>query len=100
MTLFRGGGRMHEGGPEAGGRAHPAVEEKRQATRTSVLGTGTLACRSCDAPIAPGVQPLRLADRLVCPFCETRGYVRDFLSIAAPTRPAHVILRVAERSPR
>lgn len=100
MTLFRAGGRTPGTGSEPGSRAHPAVEEKRHATRTSVLGAGTLACHRCDAPIAPGIRPLLLTDRLVCPFCETRGYVRDFLSLAAPTRPAHVILRVAQRAPR
>jgi hypothetical protein len=77
-----------------GARAQPAVEERRKATRSSVLGTGTLACRRCDAPIDPGSNPLSLVEPLVCPFCAKRGPVRDFLSLAVPTRPAHVVVRV------
>jgi hypothetical protein len=92
VSLFRG---IDHGDPERGARAQPAVEEKRKATRSSVLGTGTLACHRCDAPIDPGPTPLSLTDRLVCPFCAARGPVRDFLSLAVPTRPAHVVVRVA-----
>jgi hypothetical protein len=92
VSLFRGVDRSEF---ERGARAHPAVEEKRKATGSSVLGTGTLACRRCDAPIDPGTSPLSLAKPLVCPFCAARGPVRDFLSLAVPTRPAHVVVRVA-----
>jgi hypothetical protein len=92
MSLFRG---IDHGEFERGARAQPAVEERRKATRSSVLGTGTLACRRCDAPIDPGNTPLSLAEPLVCPFCAARGPVREFLSLAVPTRPAHVVVRVA-----
>jgi hypothetical protein len=34
------------------------------------------------------------ADALDCPFCAHGGRVRDFLSLAAPTRPARVEVRV------
>jgi hypothetical protein len=92
VSLFRG---IDHGESERGARAQPAVEERRKATRSSVLATGTLACRRCDAPIDPGLTPLSLTDPLVCPFCTARGPVRDFLSLAIPTRPAHVVIRVA-----
>jgi hypothetical protein len=92
VSLFR---RIEYGEFERGARAQPAVEERRKSTRSSVLGTGTLACHRCDAPIDPGASPLTLGELLVCPFCAARGPVRDFLSLATPTRPAHVVVRVA-----
>jgi hypothetical protein len=84
-----------DGDLNAGRRAQPAVEEKRFASRSSVLGTGTLACHRCDVPIAPAARPLSLTDRVRCPYCATEGPARDFLSLAAPTRPARVVIRVA-----
>jgi hypothetical protein len=92
VNLLRG---IDHGEFERGARAQPAVEERRKATRSSVLGTGTLACRHCDAPIDPGSIPLSVTESLVCPFCAARGPVRDFLSLAVPARAAHVIVRVA-----
>jgi hypothetical protein len=92
VSLF--GGIEHRN-VEPGARAQPAVEERRKATRSGVLGSGTLACGRCDAPVDPGVRPLSLTEPLVCPFCAARGPVRDFLSLATPTRAAHVVVRVA-----
>jgi hypothetical protein len=34
---------------------------------------------------------------LACPFCDHAAAVRDFLSLAEPTRPAHVVVRVVDR---
>jgi hypothetical protein len=68
--------------------------EERRATRSNRLCSGTLACARCDAPISVGDEPLSLADQLICPFCQNRGPVRDFLSLAPPTRPARVEIRV------
>ncbi len=71
--------------------------EQRRDTR-SVFAVGTLACPECDAPVAPD-GPLRPADPLGCPYCAHGARVRDFLSLGAPTRPAHVEIRlVAPRS--
>jgi hypothetical protein len=70
------------------------VHEEERRARSGRLGTGTLACRRCDAPVAPGAVPLSLTDRLVCPFCRYRAPVRDFLSLAAPVRPARVAICV------
>ena len=96
MSVFRG---IDHGAFERGARAQPALEERREATRSGVLGTGTLACRRCDVPIDPGTSPLLLTELLACPFCDARGPVRDFLSLAIPTRAARVVVRVAFPGP-
>jgi len=62
--------------------------------RAGHLGVGTLACPSCDAPVAPAEGPMSPADPLACPYCGRDGAVRDFLSLAAPSRPARVVVRV------
>jgi hypothetical protein len=72
-------------------------EELRLVKRSTVLASGTLACPSCDAPVSPGGRSLSPAERLSCPFCTHAGRVRDFLSLAEPTRPAHVVVRVVDR---
>jgi hypothetical protein len=72
----------------------PRHEERRQAPRDR-LGTGSLACPTCDVPVAlsgAGVSP---AELLRCPFCGHAGPVRQFLSLAQPTRPARVVVRVS-----
>jgi hypothetical protein len=61
------------------------------------LGTGTLACPRCDAPVAPGDAPLAPADAVACPYCDHGGRVRDFLSLDDPARPARVEIRVRHR---
>lgn len=63
------------------------------------LGTGTLACPDCDAPISIAGSR-RPQDLLSCAFCGHHGALRDFLSLAAPTRPARVEIRVVFGSPR
>jgi hypothetical protein len=74
------------------------AEEIRPATRTTTLAVGTLACPTCDAPVAPGPHRLAPSAALSCPFCGTAGRVRDFLTLGAPTRAAHVVITV--RTPR
>ena len=69
------------------------LEEHRRATRTALLGTGTLACPACDAPVSPS-RPLTPCEPLACPLCDHAGRVRDFLSLASPARPARVAVRV------
>jgi hypothetical protein len=70
------------------------TEEIRHFTRGARLGSGTLACPRCDVPVALGAGPASPADQLDCPFCGHYGAVRDFLSLAAPSRPARVEVRV------
>ena len=77
------------------GRGDAKLIEQRRATRTDRLADATIACAHCDAPVAVGPEPLTLTDTLTCPFCATHGPVRDFLSLAVPTRPTHVVLRVS-----
>ena len=72
-------------------------EEIRPAP-SSHLATGTLACPSCDAPVALAPGPAAPADPLGCPVCDHAGAVRDFLSLAAPSRPARVDVRVVRRA--
>lgn len=73
-------------------------EEERRA-RSRRLGAGTLACERCDAPVALS-GPMSPSDSVSCPFCRHRAPLRDFLSLAVPTRPARVEVRVVERAPR
>lgn len=63
------------------------------------MAAGTFACPACDAPVSPGGRPLRPMEPVACPYCGHAGAVRDFLSLATPTRPAHVEVRV-RASPR
>ena len=72
--------------------------EERRRTRSSLLATGTLACPRCDAPVAPGGS-LSPADPLSCPVCAHPAAVRDFLSLARPTRPAKVAIYVRRLAP-
>jgi hypothetical protein len=74
-------------------RSRASESEARRVTHSSRLATGTLACRRCDAPVALG-GPVSPAAPLTCPYCSNAGAVRDFLSLAPPTRPARVVVRV------
>ena len=58
------------------------------------LATGTLACPACDAPVLPASGASSPADPISCGFCGEGGAVRDFLSLAEPTRPARVAVRI------
>jgi hypothetical protein len=71
--------------------------ERRPVTGAWHLAIGTLACPDCDAPVVPPFGPLSPADPLGCGFCEHSAAVRDFLSLAPPTRPTRVEVRVVER---
>jgi hypothetical protein len=79
---------------DTGARVAEGHEEERRATRSDRLAVGTLACGDCDAPVALGARQLPLSHQLECPFCRHRGPVREFLSLAVPTRPARVVVRV------
>ncbi len=75
----------------------PGAYEERDAARSWTLGSGTLACPRCDAPVALGGRRVPLTDDLHCPFCRHTAPLRDFLSLAAPTRPARVDVRMFQR---
>ncbi len=97
MSVLGGGGHSLDG---ADRDLRPAREhaEERRTVRSTRVGTGTLACPQCDAPLAIGPEPLRLSHLLGCPFCDHAGPVRDFLSLEPPTRPTRVTIHV--RAPR
>jgi hypothetical protein len=61
---------------------------------SGLLAVGTLACPHCDLPVSPGDEPLTLRDVVACAYCGHAGVVRDFLSLATPTRPARVEIRL------
>jgi hypothetical protein len=71
------------------------LEQRRG--RSSHLSMGSLACPSCDAPVSPAPGPHAPADPLGCSYCGHDGAVRDFLSLAQPTRPARVEVRARLR---
>ncbi len=78
-----------------GGLAGP--REQREVSRGS-LGTGTLACPRCDAPVALGTGRMSPMDAVGCPFCSHTAPARDFLSLTQPARPARVEVRVVQRT--
>ena len=67
--------------------------EQRRDARLARIAAGTLACPRCDAPVALS-EAVAPAEALACPFCAHAGFVRDFLSLVAPSRPARVEVRV------
>ena len=71
--------------------------EERRMTRSLLVGSGTLACPSCDAPVVLPAESLSPADGLLCPYCDHGGAVRDFLSLATPSRPTRVDVRIVQR---
>jgi hypothetical protein len=80
--------------PVRGGSGPHHVEQRIR--RTTLVATGTFACPHCDAPIPPH-GPLSPASLLICPFCLRSGRAREFLSLAAPSRPARVEVRIVPR---
>jgi hypothetical protein len=77
------------------GRLPGAFEEDRRQSADEFLGTGTLACPRCDAPVGIGPEPLSVRSSLSCPFCAHQAPLRHFLSLEPPTRPTRVIVRVS-----
>jgi hypothetical protein len=70
------------------------IRHHQRVERSSLLADGTLACPRCDAPVALPTDPLSVTEPLGCPYCGHGARVRDFLSLAAPSRPARVEVRV------
>jgi hypothetical protein len=64
--------------------------EERRTARPWHLATGSLACPDCDAPVVLASKRARPTDPMHCPFCETAGALRDFLSLAHPARAPRV----------
>jgi hypothetical protein len=90
MSAFQGIGDSRQGRLDRGAPVAAAHQEERRVARSTQIGTGTLACNRCDAPVALTAGPVSATDTLTCPFCSHRAPARDFLSLALPTRPARV----------
>ena len=99
MSFQRGidGGEPLRPDPVGGPAETHTLRRRAEAGR---LATGTLACPHCDAPVALAHGPAAVVDPLACPFCGHAGRVRDFLSLAPPSRPARVAVRVRLPVPR
>ena len=92
MALERSiGGSSEPVRPDSEGRI---VHEEVRIARSSIVAHGTLACPSCDAPVALGDSRVSPPDLLSCPFCSHHAAARDFLSLRTPTRPQRVAIRV------
>ena len=94
MSLQRGIDGAEPLRPDAA--AVPGTQEIRPARVSSLVATGTMACPQCDVPVALA-RAVTPAEPLACPYCGHAGRVREFLSLAAPSRPARVEVRVAAR---
>jgi hypothetical protein len=75
-------------------RADARLVEQRRTVRDDRVAEATLACPGCDAPVAIGPARMSVTDSLRCPFCDRTGPVREFLSLAVPTRPTRVVVRI------
>jgi hypothetical protein len=75
-----------------------AGRRERQAESSWHLATGTLACPGCDVPVQPSPEGMAPRDAISCGFCSHAGTVADFLSLAPPTRPTRVAVRVRGRA--
>jgi hypothetical protein len=80
--------------PDASEASGRQIIKWQRAARSDRLADATLACAECDAPVTlgPGRHPIAAA--LTCPFCGHSAPVRDFVSLAQPTRATHVVVRV------
>jgi hypothetical protein len=96
MEFDRGVGRPDP--VPAGPVGRGGAQEDRRVRPSTRLGAGTLACPSCDLPVALAAGRASPADPIGCPFCGHAGAVRDFLTLGEPSRPAHVEVRVIPRA--
>ena len=98
MGIFRGIDGSEPIRPERTERPSDIQPEHRVAHAWD-LGPGTIACPSCDAPVALPRRPMAPLDPLWCPVCGVAGTVRDFLTVGEPTRPTRVQVRAVYRPP-
>jgi hypothetical protein len=98
VSFLSGGDWTGGGSSDSSARAEQLSQRKRRADRNGVIASGTIACPRCDAPVAIGPEELTVTQPLTCPFCAQHGPVREFLSLAVPTRPTRVQVRLRIRS--
>jgi hypothetical protein len=99
VSALNGGERSRYSSTRPAARLVRSFGEERRAERETRLAEGSLACPRCDAPVLLGGVAVSPVHALACPFCDHAGPLRDFLSLARPTRPARVIVRVTRRDP-
>jgi DNA-directed RNA polymerase subunit RPC12/RpoP len=80
--------------PDASDGSGRQVIKWQRAARSDRLADATLACAECDAPVAIGPGRIALTEALACPYCGHSAPVRDFVSLAQPTRATRVVVRV------
>ena len=80
--------------PDASEQSGRQVIQWRRTARSDRIAEATLACARCDAPVAIGPGRLKLSDTLTCPFCSHAAPVREFVSLAPPSRATRVVVRV------
>ena len=68
--------------------------DQRRSARSTHMASATLACPGCDAPVALPAPTMTPGQPLACGFCGRTGLLRDFLSLAVPTRPMRVEVHV------
>ena len=90
MSFVRG----EDGRPDASDASGRQVIKWQRAAGSDRLADATLACPRCDAPVAIGPGRLTLTASLTCPFCAHDAPVRDFVSLAHPTRATRVVVLV------
>lgn len=94
VSFLSGGDWTGGGASDSSPRAEHVHQRKRRADRNGVIASGTIACPDCDAPVAIGAGEVPVTEALTCPFCARHAPVREFLSLAVPTRPTRVQVRL------
>ena len=98
MSFLTDGNWTLGGSSQPGSRAEQVSQRKLRADRNGAIAAGTIACARCDAPVAIGPNEVAVTAALTCPFCAQHGPVREFLSLAVPTRPTRVQVRLRIRT--
>jgi hypothetical protein len=80
--------------PDASEASGRQVIKWQRAARSDRLADATLACAECDAPVTLGPGRHAVSTAVTCPYCGHTAPVRDFLSLAQPTRATRVVVRV------
>ena len=52
-------------------------------------------CVAAQVMLALSKRAVALSESLSCPYCLHTAAVHEFLTLGVPTRPAHVVVRVA-----
>src|SRR3954449_3809117 len=78
---------------EPGTRSLAGHKEERRSARSGRLGTGTLACNRCDAPVVL-TRAAGPTEVLSGPSCSDRALRGGFVALATPDRLGRLEVRV------